>query len=84
MGHLGGSVGEASAFGSGHDPGVLGWSPMSGSPLSGKSASPSPSEPTLYPPPNAQPPTLLMLSISQINKKNLFKKMSRVPGWLSG
>ena len=28
-------VGEASAFGSGHDPGVLGWSPASGSLLMG-------------------------------------------------
>ena len=27
LGHLGGSVGEASASGSGHDPRVLGWGP---------------------------------------------------------
>ena len=42
-GHLGGSVGAASAFGSGHDPGVLGSSPPSGSLHIGESASPSPS-----------------------------------------
>ena len=40
-GRLGGSVGQASAFGSGHDPGVLGLSPELGSLLSGDSASPS-------------------------------------------
>ena len=44
-GYLGGSVSEASAFGSGHDLRVLGWSPVSGSLLSGESASPSPSDP---------------------------------------
>ena len=44
LGLLGGSVGEASAFGSGHLR-VLGWNPESGSLLSGESASPSPSEP---------------------------------------
>ena len=42
-GHLGGSVGEASAFGLSHDLRVLGSSPESGSLLSGESASPSPS-----------------------------------------
>ena len=36
-----GSIGEASAFGSGCDPGVLGLSPESGSLLSRESASPS-------------------------------------------
>ena len=40
-GHLGGSVGVASTFSSGHDPGVLGSSPMLGSLLSRESASPS-------------------------------------------
>ena len=40
-GCLGGSIGEASAFSSGHDPGVLGSSPLSGSLLSGESAPPS-------------------------------------------
>ena len=40
-GRLGGSVSEASAFGLGHDPGVLGSSPISGSLLSEESASPS-------------------------------------------
>ena len=43
QGHLHGSVCEASAFGSGHDPRVLGSSPTSGSLLSGGPASPSPS-----------------------------------------
>ena len=42
-GYLGGSVGWASAFSSGCDPGVLGSSPASGSLLSGESVSPSPS-----------------------------------------
>ena len=36
-----------SAFSLGHDPGVLGSSPISGSLLSGESASPSPSPPQL-------------------------------------
>ena len=40
-GHLGGSVCSVSAFGSAHDPGILGSSPTSGSLLSGQSASPS-------------------------------------------
>jgi len=40
---LGGSVDEGFAFGSGHDPRVLGWSPTSGSLLSRVPASPSPS-----------------------------------------
>jgi len=39
--HLGGSVGWVSAFGSGRGPGVLEWSPISGSLLGGESASPS-------------------------------------------
>ena len=38
-GRLGGSVSETSAFGSGDDPGVLGWNPTMGSLLSGESAS---------------------------------------------
>ena len=42
-GHLRGSVSYTSIFGSGHDPGVLGWSPTLGSLLNGESASPSPS-----------------------------------------
>jgi len=46
MGRLGGSVGWATAFGSGHDPGVPGSSPTSGSLLSGESASPSDSLPS--------------------------------------
>ena len=33
LGHLGGSIGEASAFSSGHDPRVLGSPPVLGSPL---------------------------------------------------
>lgn len=40
-GHLGGSAGWASAFCSGYDPNVLGWSLTLGSLLSGESASPS-------------------------------------------
>ena len=65
--HLGGSVGEVSAFGSDHDLRVLGSRPTSGSLLSGESASPSSS---------AAPPTCV-LALS--NKENLF----RTPGWLS-
>ena len=42
-GLLSGSVSEASDLDSGHDPGVLGSIPMSGSLLSGKPASASPS-----------------------------------------
>ena len=41
MGCLGGSVGEAPAFGSAHDLGVLGSSPASGSLPSGEPVSPS-------------------------------------------
>ena len=40
---------KASAFGSGHDPSVLGLRPASGSLLSGKPASPSPSPPACVP-----------------------------------
>ena len=40
-GDLGGSVGEAPAFGSGHNLRVLGSSPRLGSLLSGEAASPS-------------------------------------------
>ena len=52
QGRLGGSVSRVSAFGSGPDPRVLGWSPMSssGSLLSGKPASPSPTPPACVPP----------------------------------
>ena len=38
QGRLAGSVGEASAYGSSHDLGVLGLSPVSGSPLGSESA----------------------------------------------
>ena len=48
---LGGSVSEASAFGSGHDSRVLGSSPASGSQLSEEPASPS-----APPPPYAHTP----------------------------
>ncbi|XP_059240566.1 AP-1 complex subunit sigma-2 isoform X3 [Mustela nigripes] len=41
LGRLGGSVGWTTAFSSGHDPGVLGSSPASGSQHHGESASPS-------------------------------------------
>ena len=43
LGLLGGSVRWVSAFGSGHDPKVLGSRPVSGSLLSGEPTSPSPS-----------------------------------------
>ena len=57
---MGGLVSEASAFGLGHDPTVLGWSPeLSGSLLSRESVSPSPS---------ATPLPVVSLSLSQINK----------------
>ena len=51
MGRLGGSISEASAFGSGHDPWVLELSPASGSLLSGEhaSSSPAPSSPAALP-----------------------------------
>ena len=51
MGHLDGSISEASAFGSGHDPWVLESSPASGSLLSGEhgSSSPAPSSPAALP-----------------------------------
>ena len=57
-GRLPGSVGSASAFGSGHDPRVLGSSPKLGSLLNGEFASPSA-------PPSAH---RVSLSLSQINK----------------
>ena len=53
-----------SAFGSGHDPGVLGLSPVSGSLFSRESAFPS-----------APSPLMLAFSFSQINK-NLLKKIN--------
>ena len=61
QGRLGGSVGWATAFGSGHDPGVPGLSPASGSLLSGSLLLSL----TL-------PPVMLSLSLSQMNslKKN--------------
>ena len=49
-----------SAFGSGHDLRVLGWSSASGSLLSGESVSPSPSA-----------PPLLVLSVSNKTEKNV-------------
>ena len=60
LGHLGGSVGQASAFGSGHDPRVHGSSPALGSLLSGELASSSP-----FAAPHAR---ALSLSLCQINK----------------
>ena len=63
MGRLGGSVGEASAFDSGHDPRVLGSSPTSGSLLSRELASSPHFSACLC---------LLVISVCQINK--LFKK----------
>ena len=57
--HLGGSVGEVPAFGSGHDLGVLGWSPTSIVLLSGESASPSAS---------AAPPACVLSLSKKLNK----------------
>ena len=57
---LGGSVGLASAFSSGHDLSVLGSSPKLGSLLGGESVSPFPSVPQ-HPLPTSA------LSLSQIN-----------------
>ena len=45
-GHLSGSVSKVFTFGSGHDPRVLGLSPMSNSLLNEESASPSPFAPS--------------------------------------
>ena len=59
---LGGSVGEASPFGSGYDPGDLGLSLTLGSLLSGESAFPSPSAPTIL------ALSLSCLSLSQISE----------------
>ena len=58
QGRQGGTVGEVSTYGSGHDPGVLGWSLVSGSLLSREFASFSLS---LCSSP------LLVLSLSQVN-----------------
>ena len=57
-GCLGGSIGEASAFGSGRDPRVPGSSPVLGYLLSGEPAAS----------PSAPPPYLCSHSLSQINK----------------
>ena len=64
---LGGSVAEASAFDSGPDPGVLGWSPAFGSLLSGESAS-------LF---SSVPSTPTAHYLPQINK-NLKKYLGRI------
>ena len=58
VGHLGGSVSGACAFGSGNGPRVLGLSPRSGSLLSGEPASP-------FPPTHA---LSFAICLSQINK----------------
>jgi len=63
-GRLGGSDGWASAFGSGHDPRVLGSSPTLGSWLSEKPASPSPSASL----PAHAFSLSLCISVSQMNK----------------
>ena len=65
-GHLGGSAGEASDFGSGHGPRALGSSSKSGSMLSGVLAPPSPSAPPPLPTPSHA--IYLPPSLSQINK----------------
>jgi len=64
QGCLRGSVGSASAFGSGHDPRVLGSSPTSGSLLRGEPASPS----------ACRSPWLCALSLCQINEQKSPKK----------
>ena len=66
-GRLGGSVGEASAFGSGHDPGVPGLSPVSGFQLSGESATP------FGPPP-------LVLALSLILSLKYIKSLKKFYG----
>ena len=68
-----GSVSEASTLCSGHDPGVLGLSPASGSLLSEASASPSPSASAPSPAP------ALALSLSQINKSLKKKQIFSLP-----
>ena len=60
LGCLGGSVGSASAFSSGHDPGVLGLSPHIGPPAQ-QAEEPA----SLSAPP---PASVRSLSLSQINK----------------
>ena len=57
LGHLGGSVDYVSAFGSGHDPGVLGSSPALGFLLS--------TEPVFLFPPAVTPPALFPCQINQ-------------------
>lgn len=65
-GHLGGSVGWVSTFGSSHDLEVLESSSTSGSQLSGESASPTPSAISL------SFSFSLSLCLFQINKENIF------------
>lgn len=60
LGRLGGSVGKASAFSSGEDPRVLGWSPVSGSLLSVGEGGRGLLLPLLFP--------LPMLSLCKTNK----------------
>ena len=62
--------GWVSAFGLGHDPGILGLSPTSSSLLGGETASPSPSDPPLL---------LLACSLCQINK--ILKKTINPLDW---
>jgi len=59
---------------SGHDLGVLGWSPTSGFLLSRESASPSPSV----------PPPACSHSLSQVNKQIILKKKKKKEGKLMG
>ena len=60
VGHLDGLVSEASAFSSGHDPRIQGWSSTLGSPLSGESVSPSLS---------ASPPPLVLSRSLSLKKR---------------
>ena len=62
--HLGGSVSYISAFSSGHDPRVLGLSPILGSLLSEESVSPSPYVST----------RILLVSLSNKSLKSFLKK----------
>ena len=71
LGCLGGSLGQASDFGSGHDLWVLGSSPVSGSLLPWLPASPSLSA---SPPPSSTPPPACALSHSLKYINKIFKK----------
>ncbi|XP_045838513.1 uncharacterized protein LOC123927745 isoform X2 [Meles meles] len=72
MGTPGGLSYRVSAFGSGDDPGVTGWSHTSGSLLGGEPASPSPAPPGSC---------FLSRSLSVINKNEILKLKREKRGW---